>query len=350
MNHRIGTVDLPPRIGPSRYFAELTVLELSATCAAPLNARARTRWKTEAPAGSLALAAPWIATHKKPPPNARGYAADPGAGELRDSPAVRAALQEFGATCVELSAWAAVFPSPPLLSPSVANRERLTRFFAEVAPAELFGGAQRVWIPDGLWEPLAAVRFAQQLGVTCAVDPLVTIPGAPPDLHLHYEAESLYFRFGGLGRSRGLREEDLLAIEELATYYPDASFVFASMERWKDAKNTAQRLSEEITEVDPMAGGRRRPGEELAFQRPPKRALAAEVDDAAVTQELATEQWDGGGLDEDDEDLEGDEEFEDDEDLDEDDELEDDEDLDEDDELEDDDEDDLEQTKDRGKP
>ena len=311
MNHRIGTVDLPARIGLPRYFSELSALELSATHAAPLKPSAVTRWKAEAPARSLALTAPGVATHRKAPPNAKGWVADAGAGEFRDTPAVRAALQDFAASCLALSPWAVVFPSPSLFSPSAGNRERLTQFFAEVAPAELFGDAQRVWIPDGLWEPLAAVRFAQQLGVSCAVDPLVTIPGTPADLHLHYDAKNLYFRVHGIGRTRGLREEDLLSLEELSSYYPDASFIFASMERWKDAKNVAQRLREQITAVDPLAGARRRPGEELAFQRPgasmamgPAGVFAAAGDDdddeLAVTHDLADDELDEDLLDDDD--------------------------------------------------
>jgi uncharacterized protein YecE (DUF72 family) len=317
MTHRIGTVDLPPRMGMDRYFAELSALELSSTHAAPPKPSAVARWKAEAPAGSLVLAAPWVATHRKAPLMAKGWATDPAAGEFRDTPIVRAAMHEFAKVCAQLSPWAVIFPSPPLFSPSTGNRDRLRQFFAEVAPAEMFGGAQRVWIPDGLWEPLTAVRFASQLGITCAIDPLVTIPGTPADLHLHYETNDLYFRIHGIGRTRGLREDDLISIEELSAYYENAAFMIATMERWRDAKSIVQRLSEERTEVDPLSAGARRGGAALAFQRP---AGAATGDGATA--------------------LEGDEleddELEDDE-L-EDDELEDDE-L-EDDELEDDDEDD----------
>jgi uncharacterized protein YecE (DUF72 family) len=303
MNHRIGTVDLPPRIGMDRYFAEFSALELSATHAAPLKPSALTRWKAEAPAQSLALAAPWVVSHRKPPPNARGWATDPASGEFRDTPVVRAALAEFAASCNQLAPWAVVFSSPSLFSPSTSNRERLVRFFAEVAPAELFGGAQRVWIPDGLWEPLTAVRFAAQLGVTCAIDPLVAIPGASPELHLHYETSDLYFRLHGIGRTRGLREDDLIAIEELSSIYGEAAFILATMERWKDAKTISQRLQDEITAVDPIARGRRG-GAALAFQQPVEAAgIGALDDDELESQEtLELEDEDDDFADDEDED------------------------------------------------
>jgi uncharacterized protein YecE (DUF72 family) len=271
MNHRIGTVDLPPRLGMQRYFGELAALELSAPFAAPPKPSVVTRWKAEAPPGGLAIAAPWVATHRKAPPNAKGWTADAGSGEFRDSPAARAALESFGAICAELKPWAVVFSSPALFSPSMANRDRLRHFFSEVAPAERFGGAQRVWVPDGLWESLAAVRFAAELGITCAIDPLVTIPGTPPDLHYHYESTALYFRILGIGRNRGLREDDYITLEEMSALYEDASFIMATMERWKDAKNLQKRLlsDEAPTEVDPIARmTRRSPGQALAFQKP----------------------------------------------------------------------------------
>lgn len=284
MNHRIGTVDLPPRLGMQRYFGELGALELSATFSSPLKQSLVNRWKAEAPAGSLALAAPWVVTHRKAPPNVRGWTADSASGEFRDSPAVRAALEVFGQLCQELKPWAVVFTSPNLFSPSAANRDKLRHFFAEVAPAERFAGAQRVWVPDGLWESLSAVRFAQELGITCAIDPLVTIPGTPPDLHYHYETSDLYFRILGIGRTRGLREDDLITLEEMSSLYEDASFLFASMERWKDAKSLQKRLGEEEpTEIDPIARMTRRSGgEALAFQRPVGAAAAAAAAAAGI--------------------------------------------------------------------
>jgi uncharacterized protein YecE (DUF72 family) len=334
MNHRIGTVDLPPRLGMQRYFGELGALELSATFSGPLKPSLITRWKADAPEGGLALAAPWVATHRKAPPNAKGWTADAGSGEFRDSPAVRAALETFGAICAELKPFAVVFTSPTLFSPSTSNRDKLRHFFSEVAPAERFAGAQRVWVPDGLWESLAAVRFSEELGITCAIDPLVTIPGTPPDLHYHYDSASLYFRILGIGRNRGLREDDHITLEEMATLYEDSSFIMATMERWKDAKNLKKRLLEaasedEPTEVDPIARlTRRSPGQALAFQRPA--GATADAAGALAGDGVDEDEDDGAELEDGDEDdaddeldettdLDGDEDDVDDEDGDDDD-------------------------------
>jgi uncharacterized protein YecE (DUF72 family) len=288
------------------YFTQLQALELSATFSAPPKPSVLARWKAEAPANSLAIGAPWVVSHRKAPPSAKGWVGDATSGEFRDSPAVRTAVAELARICGELSPWAVIFTSPSLFSPSTANREKLRHFFGEVAPAEHFAGAKRVWVPDGLWEPLAAVRFATELGITCALDPLVQIPGMPLDLHFHYETSDLYFRILAIGRNRGLREDDLISIEELSAFYEDAAFIFATMERWKDAKNTLQRLSGEQTEVDPIERmTRRKPGEALAFQRPAGAAAAAGA--AVVGAELLGEGEEGDEAFEDDDEVGDDE-------------------------------------------
>jgi uncharacterized protein YecE (DUF72 family) len=305
MNHRIGTVDLPPRLGMQRYFSELPALELSATFSSIPKPSLVARWKAEAPERSLALAAPWVISHRKAPASAKSYAADAGSGEFRDSPAVRSALAEFSKVCGELSPWAVVFTSPSLFSPSTTNRDRLRHFFAEVAPAELFGEAKRVWVPDGLWEPLTAVRFATELGITCAIDPLVQIPGMPPDLHFHYETSDLYFRIHAIGRTRGLREDDLMSVEELSAFYEEAAFILATQERWKDAKNVLKRLSEEKEEEDPIERmNRRAGGAAQAFQRPAGSAAAAAATAAALGTAFSGDDEEGDDEDFDDDDFE----------------------------------------------
>ena len=295
-------------MGMQQYFAQLRALELSATFSAPPKASVVNRWKTEAPANSLAIAAPWVVSHRKAPLGAKGWASDATSGEFRDSPAVRTALAELSQICGQLSPWAVVFTSPALFSPSTFNREKLRQFFAEVAPAELFAGAKRVWVPDGLWEPLSAVRFASELGVTCAIDPLVQIPGMPPDLHLHYETSDLYFRILAIGRNRGLREDDFISLEELSAIYEDADFIFATMERWKDAKNSLQRLSAEAPPVDPIERMTRRTGgAALAFQRPASTTLTPGTSDDENS-EFEDEDFEEGDDDEDADEEDADEE------------------------------------------
>ena len=150
----------------------------------------------------------------------------------------RSALASFRDAAKALQAAHAIFASPPLFAPSIANRDQLKRFFDEVATEEA-AGAPRVWIPDGLWEPRAAVKFAGELGVTCAIDPLVYDPATPAEVYEDLEAESLYFRIVGLGRSGLIRDEKLEDLAGLVEHYGaiDLTIAFASPARWPDARN-----------------------------------------------------------------------------------------------------------------
>jgi len=239
---RIGTVDLPERIERERYFAELSYLELSALFAGPLKPPSLSKWK-EAPAHTLGLVVPWVLTQRKPPTATRLWHHDAGVGDFRDSAHGRSALTAFRDAATTLSAAFAVFPSPALFAPSLANRDRLKQFFGEVA-TEKAAGARRVWVPDGLWEPRAAVKFAAELGVVCAVDPLVYDPNSPEEVYEDLAAEALYFRIGGLGRAGALRSEKLEDLAGLVEHYEEIelTIAFASPARWQDARNFKKLL------------------------------------------------------------------------------------------------------------
>lgn len=239
----IGTVDIPERVERERYFQELSYLELSALFAAPLKPASLARWQTLAPPGALGLVAPWVLTHRKPPKSERQWHHDASVGDFRDSVHGRSALAAFSGAVTALSARLAIFPSPPLFAPSTANREQLRRFFAEVATREAVG-ADRVWIPDGLWEPRAAVGFARELGVTCAIDPLVHDPSQPAEVYEDLDAPALYFRIAGLGRSGPLRAEALEDLSALLEHYDniELTVAFASPTRWQDARNFKRLL------------------------------------------------------------------------------------------------------------
>jgi uncharacterized protein YecE (DUF72 family) len=240
---RIGTVDIPERVDRSRYFQELSYLELSALFPAPLKAGSLARWQELAPPGALGLLAPWVLTHRKPPKSARQWHHDASVGDFRDSAPGRSALVVFSDALRALAAGRAIFPSPPLFAPSIANRDQLRRFFAEVATPESVG-AERVWIPDGLWEPRAAVGFARELGVTCAIDPLVRDPSQPAEVYEDLDAPALYFRITGLGRSGSLRAEALEDLAALLEHYEniELTVAFASPTRWQDARNFKKLL------------------------------------------------------------------------------------------------------------
>jgi uncharacterized protein YecE (DUF72 family) len=240
---RIGTVDIPVRVDRSRYFHDLSYLELSALFAAPLKAAALFRWQELAPPGALGVVAPWVLTHRKPPKSPRQWQHDASVGDFRDSAPGRSALAAFSSALQTLAAGLAIFPSPPLFAPSAANRDQLRRFFSEVATRDAVG-AERVWIPDGLWEPRAAVGFAREIGVTCALDPLVRDPSQPAEVYEDLDAPALYFRITGLGRSGPLRAEALEDLAALLEHYEniELTVAFASPSRWQDARNFKKLL------------------------------------------------------------------------------------------------------------
>jgi len=242
---RIGTVDVPARIDRERYFAELTYLELSALFAGPVKPSVLAKWAEVAPAKAIGLVAPFPLTHRKPPTGTKLWPHDAASGDFRDSPNGRAALAQLQAAIEQLRAGCVVFRSAESFSPSAANRDQLHRFFGEIATADL--GVTRVWVPGGLWSVRAAVKLASELGVTCAFDPLVREPGEPPEVHYDLEAESLYLRIESASRAGALRPEKLDELADLVHSYEDRELtvVFASPERWLDARNFKKLLDED---------------------------------------------------------------------------------------------------------
>lgn len=239
----IGTVDIPERVERSRYFLELSYLELSALFAGPLKPTALARWKEVAPAGTVGLVAPWVLTQRKPPRTERSWRHDDTVGDFRDSPHGRSALAMLHEAVTTITPAHVVFRSPPLFAPSTAHRDQLRHFFQEIATEEMVGPS-RVWIPDGLWEPRAAVAFATEIGVTCAIDPLVHDPARPAEMYEGLEAPALYFRIDGLGQGRPIRGEKLEDLAALVEHYQgiDLTIAFCSPARWQDARNFKKLL------------------------------------------------------------------------------------------------------------
>jgi hypothetical protein len=240
---RIGTVDLPDRIDRERYFRELSYLELSLLFAGPVKPGVIAKWKEVAPPKSLGLVAPWVLTHRQAPKGAKLWDHDATVGDFRDSVPGRAALRELRTAVDVVDAACVVFRSPALFAASAANRDQLRRFFGELATEEAVG-VERVWVPDGLWDPRTAIVFASELGVTCAFDPMVRDPNESPEVYYDLDLTSLYFRISGLGRSgsiRGEQQEDLLALLE---HYEDlpATIAYDSPQRWNDARNFKKTL------------------------------------------------------------------------------------------------------------
>lgn len=241
---RIGTVDIPERVDRSRYFRELSYLELSALFAGPLKPAALSKWGTNAPDGAIGLVAPWVLTHRQGPKASRSWDHDATVGDFRDSPLSRAALAQLAAGVATLRAGFAIFRSPSLFAPSAANRDRLRHFFGEIATAEAVGGATRVWVPDGLWETRSAIAFATELGIVCSFDPLVRAPDEPPEIYDDLDVEELYLRITNLGRTGPMRtekQEDLVGFLMEYAGVP-TTIAFESPARWADARNFKRLL------------------------------------------------------------------------------------------------------------
>ncbi len=240
---RIGTVDIPERIERSRYFHELSYLELSALFAGPLKPGSLAKWQEVAPPGSIGLVAPWVLTQRKPPKAPRLWHHDDTVGDFRDSGHGRSALAVFREAAQALSARHAIFVSSPMFAPSAANRDQLKVFFGEIATPDTIN-VDRVWVPGGLWEPRSAVKLATELGVTCAIDPLVVDPNRPEETFEDLEAPALYFRIAGLGRAGAIRSEKLEELAALVESYQEieVTIAFESTERWSDARNLKKLL------------------------------------------------------------------------------------------------------------
>jgi hypothetical protein len=241
---RIGCVDVPARIERERYFKDMTYCELSALFAGPQKPSTFAKWAELAPPNTLGLVAPFPITHRKAPESAKPWPSDATTGDFRDSPLARAALDELVAAVKETKAACAVFRSADNFSASAANRDYLHRFFAEIATGELLG-CDRVWIPGGLWDLRTAVKFATELGVTCSFDPTVRDPNDPPEIFYNLDAKALYLRIESArtGLIRNEKLEDLVALVEHYENLP-VTIVFASPERWQDARNLKKLLTD----------------------------------------------------------------------------------------------------------
>jgi uncharacterized protein YecE (DUF72 family) len=200
---------------------------------------------------AFGVVAPAIITHTPPKKGygPKGWLVPPDrfaeAGYFRDSALVEHGLVELTNALTTLDAGAAIFRTPPELSPSVSNRDAMRRFFGERATAERFGGRTRVWVPSGLWDPPVAHAFATELGILCGLDPL----GADPDRSFAsffdgLVGDDVYLTISGSARSsrRRTSNDDLTVVAELATRFDRAWVVFATMDPFPDAIRFAKLI------------------------------------------------------------------------------------------------------------
>lgn len=240
----IGCSDLPSGLARSRYFGGLGYLEVSTTMLGLPRVSVLHRWRQDAgEAGQLGLVAPQLITHR---PGPRGYPRWPEAltaaelaqaGGFRATDVVRRTTEALATAVIEAGAGTVVFRSASDFAPSATNRDAMRAFFDDIAPAERFGNAVRVWEPQGLWELESAARFASELGVVLACDPLTQDPLVEdPDIFMHLPGGAAYFRITGLGSGRS-RFDDY-ALETLAAMvegYERTWIVFANPGKYPDA-------------------------------------------------------------------------------------------------------------------
>ena len=233
----VGCAALPARMTRAGYFAALDYVECALWQPGPVKSATWRKWTDESPADGLGLLAPSVVTH----PELRGarWPVDPAEryqiGHLRPSAAATAALTAFADAALGPHAGAIVFPTPPSFSPSAAHRDLLRAFFAELAPAERFAGAARIWQPSGLWDAPTAAKAATEAGITLAWDPLGD-PMTPPETFEALEVESVYWRVAGLGRSGPLSPDHLDRLAALAEVHPSCWVVLATPDAWKDSR------------------------------------------------------------------------------------------------------------------
>lgn len=249
---RVGCAGLPPRMPRERYFRDLSFLESDVMHRAPPRRAAVRAWRDAAPdeAGFSLLA--WQAlTHAA---GKKGYAfkgRDLGPAELaetgglRDTPTIRSGVDAMREAAELLRAEAVVFRTPASFTPSAKNRDAMKRFFGDIAPAGAFGGAWRVWEPEGLWGAEEAVRFSAELGVVLACDPLARDPLEEqlPVLATELPRDAAYFRIRGLGSAdQQLDGGELEALAEFIEDFERVWVAFGNVGKFSDARRFARAL------------------------------------------------------------------------------------------------------------
>ncbi len=126
-----------------------------------------------------------------------------------------------------------VMLTPAEFTPASVHRRALSAFLKTVERE----GREIVWEPRGPWEHEQAVSFAQELGMTLAVDPLRDLP--PP-------GKSAYLRLGpfaAMGSRVGVY--DLTRILEAAEPFERATCVFQTPRSFDDARNLKKVLAQQ---------------------------------------------------------------------------------------------------------
>ena len=223
---RIGCANLPPGMKRQAYYKKLNFIEACGTLADIPRALILRRWRREAPEAS-------------------GFGlliSDTDAVAPSIIAAERADIARIAEAAEILRAEAVVFRTSPRITPSTENRQRLKQFFDESASARTFPLSTRVWEPQGLWEPEAAVRLSGELGIVYACDPLSSDPLAPEfDFFAGLPCHAAYFRITGIGRPQVLEDLHVDRLLALTTIYKQIWMTFGGTNGLKNAFTLKQR-------------------------------------------------------------------------------------------------------------
>jgi uncharacterized protein YecE (DUF72 family) len=222
--HQVGCADLPPGMNRGKYFEKLGLLEVAAFATSNPSRKAVRGWRSKSPSSARfsLLASSELTQTKSFPVDETG----------------REVTKTLAESSQILEAEAVVFKTPADFSPSSANRDRMQRYFGEIATADAFGSTRRVWEPAGLWEPEGIARVAESLDLLVALDPLAQ---DPLDEQAAFVAEQMargvaYLRIHGMGISR--RRFEPYQLEMLADMLEELErswVVFAHPGKYPDA-------------------------------------------------------------------------------------------------------------------
>lgn len=248
---RIGCAGLPDGLRWARYWEKLDYIERDTTFVDLPKLAAARRWREASPQGVGTGLIAWQGITHEPGPRGYAHMNTPlsaaqlqQAGGLRDTEVVRQGLERFRAIAEATGAEVVVFRTGASFTPSQTNRDRMRRFFGELATADTFGETRRVWEPQGLWEPETAVALAEELGLILACDPLSNDPiGHDPGFFHQLPSEDAYFRLTGMGNKRKrFPDYELDGLLDLAEQYQRCWFVFANVGGFKDASALRKAL------------------------------------------------------------------------------------------------------------
>lgn len=214
----------------SRYWQELSVVEIQQTFYQPPALATAQKWREEAPEGFEFTMKAWqLITHPASSPTYRRLktpvAEDKKAryGFFCPGPDVLAAWQATQAVAHALKASLVVFQCPPSFSPAEENLENLRRFFKVMVSRDFL----LAWEPRGNWGQKEVANLCEELGLIYCLDPF---KGSPqPGL-------VRYFRLHGLGGYKyRYTERDLSQIKEWCQKEGTTFVMFNNVSMWEDA-------------------------------------------------------------------------------------------------------------------